>query len=161
MENLMNLVMQFRKVCNHPDLFERRVGRQPYIFRELQVGVQANIAYQTSPDVRSQALNPITQCVPKLIFDECWLISDNNRHTFTQVRKHVDISMSSIAIDTHYSLFNIFNAKNLHDEFFTSGSTFGILRLMAKGNGWSVNDFAYLFVADKMMQIICLIHFHA
>ena len=23
MENLMNLVMQFRKVCNHPDLFER------------------------------------------------------------------------------------------------------------------------------------------
>lgn len=24
MENLMNLVMQFRKVCNHPDLFETR-----------------------------------------------------------------------------------------------------------------------------------------
>jgi DNA helicase INO80 len=24
--NLMNLVMQFRKVCNHPDLFERTYG---------------------------------------------------------------------------------------------------------------------------------------
>ena len=35
MENLMNLVMQFRKVCNHPDLFERQIGRNPFIFRKL------------------------------------------------------------------------------------------------------------------------------
>lgn len=28
--NLMNLVMQFRKVCNHPDLFERRDARSPF-----------------------------------------------------------------------------------------------------------------------------------
>lgn len=28
--SLMNLVMQFRKVCNHPDLFERREVRSPY-----------------------------------------------------------------------------------------------------------------------------------
>lgn len=28
--NLMNLVMQFRKVCNHPDLFERRDAKSPY-----------------------------------------------------------------------------------------------------------------------------------
>jgi DNA helicase INO80 len=35
MENLMNLVMQFRKVCNHPELFERRVGRIPFSFRNL------------------------------------------------------------------------------------------------------------------------------
>ncbi|XP_043265252.1 chromatin-remodeling ATPase INO80 isoform X1 [Colletes gigas] len=27
--NLMNLVMQFRKVCNHPELFERRDARSP------------------------------------------------------------------------------------------------------------------------------------
>lgn len=35
MENLMNLVMQFRKVCNHPELFERRVGRMSLTFKEL------------------------------------------------------------------------------------------------------------------------------
>lgn len=29
--NLMNLVMQFRKVCNHPDLFERREPKSPFI----------------------------------------------------------------------------------------------------------------------------------
>ncbi|XP_066991425.2 chromatin-remodeling ATPase INO80-like [Anabrus simplex] len=30
--SLMNLVMQFRKVCNHPDLFERREARSPLYF---------------------------------------------------------------------------------------------------------------------------------
>eukprot|EP00127_Corallochytrium_limacisporum_P005802 Clim_evm20s211 gene=Clim_evmTU20s211 len=29
---LMNLVMQFRKVCNHPDLFERREPDSPFFF---------------------------------------------------------------------------------------------------------------------------------
>lgn len=31
-KNLMNLVMQFRKVCNHPDLFERKMVRSGVIF---------------------------------------------------------------------------------------------------------------------------------
>ncbi|XP_071833817.1 chromatin-remodeling ATPase INO80-like isoform X2 [Apostichopus japonicus] len=31
--NLMNLVMQFRKVCNHPDLFEKRETHFPYFFK--------------------------------------------------------------------------------------------------------------------------------
>ncbi|XP_037942615.1 chromatin-remodeling ATPase INO80-like [Teleopsis dalmanni] len=31
--NLMNLVMQFRKVCNHPELFERRDVKSPFAMR--------------------------------------------------------------------------------------------------------------------------------
>ncbi|KAJ8045776.1 Chromatin-remodeling ATPase INO80 [Holothuria leucospilota] len=31
--NLMNLVMQFRKVCNHPELFERRETQFPFSFK--------------------------------------------------------------------------------------------------------------------------------
>ncbi len=31
--SLMNLVMQFRKVCNHPELFERRETRGPFTMR--------------------------------------------------------------------------------------------------------------------------------
>uniref|UniRef100_A0A646QDS9 Chromatin-remodeling ATPase INO80 n=1 Tax=Hemiscolopendra marginata TaxID=943146 RepID=A0A646QDS9_9MYRI len=30
--SLMNLVMQFRKVCNHPELFERREVKSPFFF---------------------------------------------------------------------------------------------------------------------------------
>lgn len=35
MDNLMNLVMQLRKVCNHPDLFERRIAKVPFSFNKL------------------------------------------------------------------------------------------------------------------------------
>jgi chromatin-remodeling ATPase INO80 len=31
--SLMNLVMQFRKVCNHPDLFERREAKSPFAMK--------------------------------------------------------------------------------------------------------------------------------
>ncbi|XP_050526441.1 chromatin-remodeling ATPase INO80 isoform X2 [Daktulosphaira vitifoliae] len=34
--NLMNLVMQFRKVCNHPELFERREARSPFFFHPTE-----------------------------------------------------------------------------------------------------------------------------
>lgn len=34
--NLMNLVMQFRKVCNHPELFERRDIRSPLTLPKLE-----------------------------------------------------------------------------------------------------------------------------
>jgi DNA helicase INO80 len=35
MDNLMDLVMQLRKVCNHPELFERKIGRIPLTFKDL------------------------------------------------------------------------------------------------------------------------------
>lgn len=34
--NLMNLVMQFRKVCNHPELFERRDARSPFYVQAIE-----------------------------------------------------------------------------------------------------------------------------
>lgn len=51
---LMNLVMQFRKVCNHPDLFERAVTMSPFSmghFAEtasfVREGAFVNVAYST------------------------------------------------------------------------------------------------------------------
>ncbi|XP_057659365.1 chromatin-remodeling ATPase INO80 [Diorhabda carinulata] len=37
--NLMNLVMQFRKVCNHPELFERRDAKSPIRISSLQYNI--------------------------------------------------------------------------------------------------------------------------
>lgn len=34
--NLMNLVMQFRKVCNHPELFERRDSKSPLTMKVME-----------------------------------------------------------------------------------------------------------------------------
>jgi DNA helicase INO80 len=73
----MNLVMQFRKVCNHPELFERRVGRIPFSFRGLQHGVHLNPAFSNQPEIRNSMKNPICFELPKMIYDECFIFSDN------------------------------------------------------------------------------------
>src|SRR5690606_31601636 len=51
---LMNLVMQFRKVCNHPDLFERADTRSPFSFASfadtisfMREGQNVNLCYST------------------------------------------------------------------------------------------------------------------
>ncbi|XP_014251145.1 putative DNA helicase Ino80 isoform X2 [Cimex lectularius] len=64
--NLMNLVMQFRKVCNHPELFERR---EPY----------APLTYSSEDYV-----------VPKLITDEGLM------QTMLQSKKHILYNLLSI-----------------------------------------------------------------
>jgi len=73
----MNLVMQFRKVCNHPDLFERQIGRNPYSFRDLNIGVMGVNYITNNPTVRSEFKSPITFTIPKLVFDECFITTEN------------------------------------------------------------------------------------
>lgn len=51
--NLMNLVMQFRKVCNHPELFERRdakspVYTSPYVYNIPYLIYDFNVRYLKS-----------------------------------------------------------------------------------------------------------------
>jgi len=46
--NLMNLVMQFRKVCNHPELFERREARSPFFFCPTEYIVPKMIYFDNS-----------------------------------------------------------------------------------------------------------------
>ncbi|KAI9700358.1 MAG: putative DNA helicase ino80 [Candelina mexicana] len=64
---LMNLVMQFRKVCNHPDLFERAETSSPLSFAYfaetasfLREGQNINVAYSTR--------NLIEYTLPRLIY---------------------------------------------------------------------------------------------
>lgn len=45
--NLMNLVMQFRKVCNHPDLFERRDAKSPFSMKCVDY-LTARLVYEQS-----------------------------------------------------------------------------------------------------------------
>jgi hypothetical protein len=70
----------------------------------------------SKPDVMVKNSTPIKYELPKMIFDECFLISDNNTNLFSQQRKGLDVSMSTISVDNHFKLFNIFNEKNLHDN---------------------------------------------
>ncbi|KAJ1508771.1 putative DNA helicase ino80 [Coelomomyces lativittatus] len=64
-QHLMNLVMQLRKVCNHPALFERSEAQSPYVFGEMHV----DIKYPWMCSVRSAFLhqNPSPTCVLHLL----------------------------------------------------------------------------------------------
>ena len=163
MENLMNLVMQFRKVCNHPDLFERQLGRNPLVWKDLAVGVQQNHYYSQNPEVRTSANNPIRLIIPKLIFDECFLPTTNMNSTWRKMIPGEDIALSNVSITTHYRFFNLFNAENLHREFYAAEeerSAFGILHFLAKSNGWGVSDLSFMMACDPLIRAITLLHCH-
>ncbi|KZS13079.1 DNA helicase INO80 [Daphnia magna] len=74
---LMNLVMQFRKVCNHPELFERREAKSPFFFQ------------------------PAAYVLPKHLFREGLL------HMTIPSRRHLLLGRFFIWIpeNTHHSLF--------------------------------------------------------
>ena len=71
---LMNLVMQFRKVCNHPDLFERADTISPLSMVHyaetasfLREGTNVNVSYSTRNVVEYDL--PRLVCSPNGIFD--------------------------------------------------------------------------------------------
>nr|XP_022902454.1 putative DNA helicase Ino80 [Onthophagus taurus] len=62
--NLMNLVMQFRKVCNHPELFERRDAKSPIFLNSLTYNVpyeifDFNVRQETFQKIKLFCFNPV------------------------------------------------------------------------------------------------------
>ncbi|XKL61914.1 hypothetical protein PGB90_001747 [Kerria lacca] len=81
--NLMNLVMQFRKVCNHPELFERREARSPFFMKICDF------------------------VLPALIFDECLL-----HRTFPSIRNILYNKLNIFAVEyIQRSLFPMRDTK--------------------------------------------------
>lgn len=92
-DTLMNLVMQFRKVCNHPELFERADIRSPYQLSDSDLnsdGRRSLLAtgnyYVGSAGVggshwsEGPLESPITMFVPSLIVDDLLESSRQRRH---------------------------------------------------------------------------------
>lgn len=69
-KRLMNLIMQFRKVCNHPELFERADVTAPLAFSSYN---QTAANFGRDPDVLEvpyATRSLIDYVVPKLIYRE-------------------------------------------------------------------------------------------
>ncbi|CAK7902754.1 chromatin-remodeling ATPase Ino80p [[Candida] anglica] len=77
-QSLMNLVMQFRKVCNHPDLFERADVRSPFVFGSF---AETSSFLRESNDLEASysLRNSISYPLPRLIFDEILQPSFDNQ----------------------------------------------------------------------------------
>jgi DNA helicase INO80 len=100
-QSLINLVMQFRKVCNHPDLFERDDVKSSFSFGSfaetgsfLRESNQLELAYSTK--------NMLSYEVPKLLYRDMLLPNDNNT---------VDIRENILK-----RLMNIWNTKYISEN---------------------------------------------
>ena len=73
-DNLMNLVMQFRKVCNHPELFERADVASPFCC--VEYARTANITRIPNVlSVRVTSRSPIKFRIPKRLYRDGGMLS--------------------------------------------------------------------------------------
>jgi DNA helicase INO80 len=112
---LMNLVMQFRKVCNHPDLFERAETTSPYsfgYFAETESFMREGHNVEVAYSVR----NLIEYKLPRLVYKDGGRLDVPAYNNSTGWRgRHLD------------HLMNIWSADNIHESAKTDG-TFSWLR---------------------------------
>ncbi|KAF8946695.1 putative DNA helicase ino80 [Haplosporangium gracile] len=115
-DSLMNLVMQFRKVCNHPELFERAdvvsplalcsFSQTPSIARE---GDDLFVAYTTK--------SRISYSIPKRLYREGGLLK-------------VPSEESNAGRDTKYldKLLNIWSPDNIAESMYEEDGAYSFLR---------------------------------
>jgi hypothetical protein len=124
--------------------------------------MQPNPLLQAIPDLRTQMKNPISFEIPKLIYDECFLLSDNNTRLFKKLGRF-DNCFSELSLENHMKFFNIFNTLNLYQGAFEnsrSGSIYTNIRLLSKRNKWSYREISWMHVADPIIKQIALMHYH-
>ena len=138
-ENLMNLVMQFRKVCNHPELFERHFGKVPLVFTDLTLSRTSTlINFGSIGELRCDISNAIKIKLPKLIYDECFEICDSKL-----------LDKYSIFKNKYSTLFDREDEKN---------KKFGIFNFIGLFK-FSLNEFLNLLNSDNLISYISLIHY--
>ena len=120
-DNLMNLVMQFRKVCNHPQIFEAAEVQSPMLFFD-PIAPQPMLPLKEPPliDVPYNARNPIRFVLPKFLYRNGTL------------GKFTDRNDEGTRLGVLEHLMNIHRADYVHDSLQSDPqvSTFGFLRLL-------------------------------
>ena len=143
--NLMNLVIQFRKVCNHPELFERNIGKVPFTFKELINSNDSNSIFTILNGEQYLRINEspgINYIIPKMIYDLCY-----DKYNYRKFIPKKLFLCEDINIEYNYtnnkdtnSLFNIFHLLEM--------SLFQIKQLLSNGEFIS-QLFLYNYFAKK------------
>lgn len=98
-QSLMNLVMQFRKVCNHPDLFERADVQSSFVFGDF--AETSSFLRETELELSYSLINHIQFDMPKIVYNEL-LIPGNNSNVGSR--------------NKIYEMFSIYNPENVVKE---------------------------------------------
>lgn len=135
-QSLINLVMQFRKVCNHPDLFERDDVKSPLLFGSfaetgsfLRESGLLEIAYTTR--------NAIKYTLPKLLYRD--VLTPNQENT-VDVKDHVV---------NH--LMNIWNAEHIKNNSENSDS-FSWLKFVDSTPG-AISDISRKTILERAIDM--------
>lgn len=137
---LMNLVMQFRKVCNHPDLFERTDTWSPFAFAHyaetasfMREGQNVNVSYSTR--------NLIEYRLPRLI-------ARNGGRLDIPGPENPEVGFKGRYL---YNLMNIWKQDNMHQSTKKNGA-FAWLRLA----NMSVNEASKIAKQDLFQRAVDL-----
>ncbi|KAJ5760005.1 Helicase C-terminal [Penicillium odoratum] len=133
---LMNLVMQFRKVCNHPDLFERAETKSPFsaaAFAECASFVREG----SFVDVRYSTRNHIEYVVPRMLLSSAARVDmpgpDNPRAGFRN--KYLSHMM------------NVWTPENIQESAREDGA-FSFLRFVDSSTG-EASELSHLGVYER------------
>ena len=164
--NLMNLVIQFRKVCNHPELFERNIGKVPFTFKNLIDDLGAGSLFTILNGEQYLRINEnpaINYVIPKMIYDLCYDKYNGKKYISKKMLICDDISFERKYINyneakSFNSLFNIFHIFDMslyqlkqlfaHDEF--------ILQLSLNYFFYKKNLINYYYNENNFKSKICL-----
>ncbi|WVF69267.1 hypothetical protein IAT40_004043 [Kwoniella sp. CBS 6097] len=117
-KNLMNLVMQFRKVCNHPDLFERADVVSPFMFGTFSQS--GNLAREgDNLYIPDSAKNAIEVNLPKILWTDGGKVN-------------VPSEESLAGSDTHVlrNLMNIWSTDWINERTKQDKSEFGFVKFL-------------------------------
>ncbi|XP_031102452.1 chromatin-remodeling ATPase INO80 [Ipomoea triloba] len=127
--NLMNIVIQLRKVCNHPELFERNEGSSYFYFGQIQNSLLPPPFGELEDVYYSGGRSPVTYQMPKLVFQEI-----QNSNSICSTLGH------GISRELFEKYFNIFSPENIHssilgqtqksDDYYVKSGTFGFTRMI-------------------------------
>ncbi|KAL6902098.1 hypothetical protein ACP4OV_004974 [Aristida adscensionis] len=125
--SLMNIVMQLRKVCNHPELFERNEGSSYFYFADIPNSLLSPPFGELQDVHYAGKRNPIEFEIPKLVYEG--------------IICNVEIPGKGCGFESGFfnRLFNIFLPGNIHrsavpdanspDGSVISSGAFGFTRL--------------------------------
>ncbi|XP_068662368.1 chromatin-remodeling ATPase INO80-like isoform X1 [Aristolochia californica] len=125
--NLMNIVIQLRKVCNHPELFERNEGTTYLYFGDIPNSLLPPPFGELEDIHYSGGQNPIAYEVPKLVYRE--------------IMRHPEIPCSpfghSIGRESFEKHFNMFSLENVYQSIFPQNTCMNDSTLMSGTFGFT------------------------
>lgn len=112
-ESLLNVVMQFRKVCNHPEIFERSFSKSPFVFSDI-----ANLPTSKIQKARDSAFSghyiSASPNNPILFHEPVLVEAENIRDPIDLIRRKRNLIENEL---------NIWHQSDIYESFSTNRSS--------------------------------------